>query len=311
MLAHLIVEIGVVTLLLAKSRYCGLFLVFMGWQQAVAAEKPAADQESQVHATAHLAADSARPSYPAKPFVYPNGARNAVSLTFDDGLASQVQFAVPLLEKYQVKATFYVLPFHVSQQVKAWREAAQSGQEIGNHTNAHTCTGNFHWLRKSNQGLEQVDLDFIRSDIERSQQYLQRTLGVTPKQFAFPCGNTFVGRGRQTQSYVPLVADMFETARTWNDETGNDPRYADFAQLTGLRMDGLSFSELRELLENERETDKWLVLAGHEVGSRGVMTTDLKALEQLIQYLQDPKNGYWLAPVGEVSSYIKQQRADN
>lgn len=250
-------------------------------------------------------------SYPTQRFPYPNGARNAVSLTFDDGLASQVQLGVPLLEKYQVRATFYVLPFHVSQQVKAWRAAAQAGQEIGNHTNAHTCTGNFHWLRKANQGLEQVDLDFIRSDIERAQQYIQRTLGVTPKQFAFPCGNTFVGRGRSVQSYVPLVAEMFDTARTWNNETANDPRYTDMAQVTALRMDGLTFSELRELLERARETDKWVVLAGHDIGNRGAMTTDVKALEQLLQYLQDPKNGYWLAPVGEVAPYIKQQRSEN
>lgn len=257
--------------------------------------------------------ESAAPalSYPKQRFIYPNGARNAVSLTFDDGLASQVQLGVPLLEKYQVRATFYVLPFHVSQQVKAWRAAAQAGQEIGNHTNAHTCTGNFHWLRKANQGLEQVDLDFIRSDIERAQQYIQRTLGVTPKQFAFPCGNTFVGRGRSVQSYVPLVADMFDTARTWNDETANDPRYTDVAQVTALRMDGLTFTELRELVEHERETDKWLVLAGHDIGNRGAMTTDVKALEQLLQYLQDPKNGYWLAPVGEVAAYIKQQRSES
>lgn len=283
-------------------------------QLALAGPAPVATaQESPAHATAHpeAAASGAVATYPKQPFNYPNAMRNAVSLTFDDGLASQVLVAIPLLEKYQVRATFYVLPFHVSQQVGAWRAAAQAGQEIGNHTNAHTCTGNFHWLRKSNQGLEQVDLDFIRSDIERAQQYIQRTLGVTPKQFAFPCGNTFVGRGRQVQSYVPLVADMFETARTWNDETANDPRYTDLAQVTALRMDGLSFSELRELLEHERETDKWLVLAGHEVGSRGAMTTDLKALEQLLQYLQDPKNGYWVAPVGEVAAYIKQQRADN
>lgn len=285
-----------------------LFVGALGCTQAFASAAKV-EQESPVHATAQR--NEVAVPYPKQRFSYPNAARYAVSLSFDDGLVSQVQLGVPLLEKYQVKATFYVLPFHVSKQVGAWRAAAQAGQEIGNHTNAHTCTGNFHWLRKANQGLEQVDLDFIRSDIERAQQYIQRTLGVTPKQFAFPCGNTFVGRGRSVQSYVPLVADMFETARTWNDETANDPRYTDFAQVTALRMDGLSFAELRELLERERETDKWLVLAGHEIGTRGAMTTDVKALEQLLQYLEDPKNGYWLAPVGEVAAFIKQQRAEN
>ena len=34
----------------------------------------------------------------------------AVSMTLDDGLRNQDEFAVPLLNKYGIKATFYVIP---------------------------------------------------------------------------------------------------------------------------------------------------------------------------------------------------------
>lgn len=63
---------------------------------------------------------------------------------------------------------------------------------------------------------------------------------------------------------------------------------------------------MRQLLEQYREQDKWLILVGHEVGVAGPYSTDLQALEQLIHYLQEAANGYWLAPVGEVASYIQQ-----
>ncbi len=241
-------------------------------------------------------------------FNYPDKNRNAVSISFDDGSASQVQLAVPLLERLGVKATFYLLPYHIRQQLPLWQQAVKNGHEIGNHTSSHTCTGNFRWLRNRDAGLEQVDLAFMQRDLQASQADLQRMLGVSPRHFAYPCGQTFVGRGRAVQSYVPLIAEQFTTGRTWNNETGNDPTYADFAQLTGLKIDGLTFNQMRQLLEQYREQDKWLILVGHEVGVAGPYSTDLQALEQLIHYLQDPANGYWLAPVGEVASYIRQQQ---
>lgn len=250
------------------------------------------------------------PAHAAKvAFDYPAGARNAVSLSFDDGSASQVQHAMPLLDRLGVSATFYVLPYHIRHQLSLWQQAVKSGHEIGNHTSSHTCTGNFRWLRNRDAGLEQVDLAFIQRDLQASQADLQRLLGVTPRHFAYPCGQTFVGRGKEVRSYVPLIAEHFVTGRTWHNETGNDPDYADFAQLSGIKIDGLNFEQLKELVEKHREQDKWLILVGHEVGVAGPYTTDLTALEQLIRYLQDPANGYWLAPVGEVATYITSQTA--
>ncbi len=242
-------------------------------------------------------------------FAYPAGARNAVSLSFDDGSASQVQLALPLLDRLGVSATFYVLPYHIRHQLSLWQQAVKSGHEIGNHTSSHTCTGNFRWLRNRNAGLEQVDLAFMQRDLQASQADIQRLLGVTPRHFAYPCGQTFVGRGKEVRSYVPLIAEHFVTGRTWHNETGNDPDYVDFAQLSGIKIDGLNFEQLKELVEQYREQDKWLILVGHEVGVAGPYTTDLQALEKLIRYLQDPANGFWLAPVGEVATYISSQVA--
>ena len=42
--------------------------------------------------------------------LWPHAISGAVSLTFDDGLASQIAHALPLLDSCEIKGTFYVNP---------------------------------------------------------------------------------------------------------------------------------------------------------------------------------------------------------
>lgn len=126
--------------------------------------------------------------------------------------------------------------------------------------------------------------------------------------FAYPCGQTFVGRGADTKSYIPVVASLFSSGRGWLDEGPNDPVFCDFAQLTGMEMDGKEFEEIRTIVENAKKNQQWVVLAGHEMGKSGNQTTHLSMLEKLIEYSRDPANGVWLAPVGTVGEYVKTMR---
>jgi peptidoglycan/xylan/chitin deacetylase (PgdA/CDA1 family) len=236
---------------------------------------------------------------------YPNNAKHAISLSFDDARKSQVDVGIPILNKHDVKATFYLMPYHMQGKEALWKAAAEKGHEIANHTSNHLCTGNFRWLRQQNKGLEQVDLDFLKEDIANAQQYIKKHTGVAPKGFAYPCGQTFVGRGKDVKSYVPLIAETFAYGRTWNDETANDPMYYDPAQIRAFSMDGKTFAEIKMYLELAKFENAWIVLAGHEVGKKGLYTVDEQALEQLLKYLKDPKNGFWLATVNQVHEYIQ------
>ena len=57
-------------------------------------------------AIAHFAHGAAADS--AAPFAWPNGARAAVSLGYDDAIDSQLDHAIPTLDKYGVKGTFFL-----------------------------------------------------------------------------------------------------------------------------------------------------------------------------------------------------------
>lgn len=239
-------------------------------------------------------------------FRWPAGKQLAVSLTFDDARTSQVDTGTALLDRYSVKATFYVVPSGVKQRREGWKKAVASGHEIGNHSLNHPCTGNFSWARQ--KALENYTLKQMRNELLAANDSIRQWLGITPEQFAYPCGQTFTGRGRHTKSYVPLVAKLFLTGRGWLSEGPNDPAFCDFAQLTGMEMDGKNFEQILPLLQQAKANGQWLVLAGHETGDSGLQTTRLSMLKRLIEYAQDPANGIWIAPVGTVAKYIQEQR---
>jgi len=237
---------------------------------------------------------------------WPAGKQLAVSLSFDDARMSQVDKGTALLDQYGVKATFYVVPGAVKERLEGWKKATASGHEIGNHSSNHPCTGNFPWARQ--KALEEYTLDQMRGELVECNKSIQALLGVKPEVFAYPCGQTFIGRGVDTKSYVPLVAELFLTGRGWLDEGPNNPAFCDFAQLTGMEMDEKNFDEILPLLESARKNKQWLVLAGHEMGDSGAQTTSLSMLKKLIEYAQDPANGIWLAPVGTVAKHIQLQK---
>ena len=239
-------------------------------------------------------------------FSWPDGKKVAVSLTFDDARPSQVAVGTELLDRYGVKATFYVLPGPVKEHLNGWKRAAAKGHEIGNHSLNHPCSGNFLWARE--KALENFTMDEMRSELVEANNQIEAMLGAKPTAFAYPCGQTFIGRGSATKSYIPLVADIFASGRGWLDEGPNDPSFCDFAQLTGMEMDGKDFDEILSLIKAAEKDGLWLVLAGHEMGTSGPQTTKLEMLEKLIAYAQDPAHNVWLAPVGTIGTYVEKHR---
>ncbi len=230
----------------------------------------------------------------------------AISLSFDDARLSQVDKGIPLLDKYHVKGTFYVSPDNLIERLNGWKQAVDNGHEIGNHTIVHPCSGNYPWA--NHKALENYTLLDMYLELDSASHIIEDLLGVTPVSFAYTCGHSFVGRGLQTRSYVPLIAAMFGTARTWMDNTTADPLFCDFAQLPGIELDGKSFAEIKERIETAKENGSWLILAGHEMSDAGRQTSRLSTLDSLCQYAMDPANGIWIDHVSAVGNYVRDQR---
>jgi len=240
---------------------------------------------------------------------WPEGKQAALSLTFDDARQSQVLTGTALLDSHNVKATFYVVPESMKPVLDGWKTAVSNGHEIGNHTLYHPCTGNFQW--RQDHALEDYTVAQMRAELIETNHQINQLLGVEAVSYAYTCGQKFVGHGTNTHSYIPVVADLFQSGRGFLDETANDRAYMDLAQLTGIESDGKDFEEIKPVLEQARENGGWVVLAGHEIGEGGRQTTRTAMLEELIAYAQDPANGIWLTTVKEIADYVEQQRSND
>jgi len=241
------------------------------------------------------------------PFRWPEGKRAALSLSFDDARPSQLDQGLPVLDAHGVKATFYVSPANMERRVDDWKAAAANGHEIANHTLTHPCSGNFRFAQ--NNALEDYTIEQIEADILGGTEAIERMIGVTPTTFAYPCGQKFVGRGEGVVSYVPLVAKHFIAGRGAFDESHNDPRSCDLAQLFGMAMDDEPFARLKALLDHAVEDDGgWLVLFGHDVGPQGArQVTRTDALDELCRYATDPATGIWTDTVEAVGRYVEER----
>lgn len=248
----------------------------------------------------------AQPVSAATATAWPAGARMALSLSFDDGRESQVTAGLPVFARHGAKVTLYVVPSAVERHLDGWKQAAAAGHEIGNHSLTHSCSGNFPFARQ--KALEEHSVVRMREELVAANRRITELLGVTPRSFAYPCGQTYVGRGTGTQSYVPVIAELFVSGRGWLDEAANDPGYVDLAQITGVEMDGKDFSQIQPLLDEARKTGAWLVLAGHDIGAGGRQTTRIAMLEELLAYARDPAQGIWLATVAEAAELVMKRQ---
>lgn len=239
-------------------------------------------------------------------FTWPEGKRAALSLSFDDARPSQVDAGTALFDRHEARVTFYLVPGAVEQRLEGWRHLAEQGHEMGGHSMYHPCSANFFWTRE--HALEEYTIEQMRAELTAADDRIEALLGVRPATYAYPCGQSFVGRGRGVESYVPLVAELYTAGRGWKDEAPNDPAYVDLPQATGIEMDGRDFSDLESLLDDAVAQGLWVVLAGHDIGEEGAQTTRVAMLEHLLAYAEDPANGIWIAPVATVARYIEEHR---
>jgi peptidoglycan-N-acetylglucosamine deacetylase len=243
-------------------------------------------------------------------FFWPGDKKMALSITFDDARISQIDSGgISILDKYDVKGTFYVSPENLAPQIDGWKKAIENGHEIGNHTTTHPCSVNFGWHGRKT--LENYSLTDIHNDINTANKIISEILGVQPLSFAYPCGQTFVGMGLDAKSYVPVISSMFESGRLYSTGTVN-PVFCDMAQLPSESLDNKSFDEILELIEYAGKRGQWLILTGHDVGE-GIETGDKlissqKTLEAICKYASDPSNGIWIDNVHNIASYINNKR---
>lgn len=110
------------------------------------------------------------------PYFCVDTSEKVVALTFDDGPNPEGTFAIlDLLERYNIKATFFVIGNRAEQYPALVQKIWQAGHQVGNHTWSHSIM-----MFKS--------ASFMRNEIEKTDNLL-RSLGYEDEIFFRPpCG---------------------------------------------------------------------------------------------------------------------------
>jgi peptidoglycan/xylan/chitin deacetylase (PgdA/CDA1 family) len=238
--------------------------------------------------------------------VWPGDKRVAVSLSFDDARDSQLDQGVPVLDACGAKGTFYLNAERASARAEEWRAAAARGHELGNHSLRHSCSGNFVWHVAN--VLENYTQEQMAEELLEANRQLAALFGDAPTTFAYPCGQTFVGRGVDRCSYVPVVARHFLAGRGFRDEYYNRPEFVDLAKVGGTEMDGVPYEQLVAHIERAAANRQWVVFVGHDVllDETRRQTVTPETLRRLCEYCLDPANGVWLETVATVAARVRE-----
>jgi len=237
--------------------------------------------------------------------VWPNGCLGAVSLTFDDGDSSQLARAVPLMRERALRGTFYVCPREQDYraQLAPWKELADRGHEIGNHSLSHTCSRNFS-RDPDAKGLERSTLEEIEADIVEAERRLQEVIPAEHRSFAYPCYQTDVGEGLTRQSYVPAVARHLVAGRA-TGEYGffNTPLNCDLHCLWCVGAEHRRGPEMVGFVERAARAGQWLIFAFHAIDGGRLGVAEYEFAE-LLDHLAANRSRIWTAPVAEIAAHL-------
>ncbi|WP_459501330.1 polysaccharide deacetylase family protein [Bacillus sp. C1] len=106
--------------------------------------------------------------------------QKVVALTFDDGPTKNVEQILPLLQKYNAKATFFVIGNELEKNLQIGQTIVQSGHQLGNHTYSHN-----RMVLKTPS--------FIKDEIEKTNALIRKTGYPDQIDFRPPNGKKLIG----------------------------------------------------------------------------------------------------------------------
>lgn len=242
-------------------------------------------------------------------FAWPNGAKAAICLTYDDGLASHINTVGPALKKYGLSATFYPTMASPSIQtdMEAWRQLAKAGHELGNHTLYHPC-------QKSQPGMDWVpewyDLDGyslpqLLGEVQIANTFLQALDDQISRSFAYPCGQFHAGG----QDYTKALKAHSSAARDASESQLPLPslQNIDLFHIPSWAPNGHDAKALIAYVEKVIEKQTMSSFTFHGIGAEH-MQVSVEAHETLLRYLIKNKDRIWVTTVEEAATYLRKHR---
>lgn len=244
--------------------------------------------------------------------------QSAASITFDDATYDQYLFAFPLLEKMNMKATFFLPAGLLEKEVwndhgtirklMSWEEAAliaSAGHEIGSHS-----------LNHRDMSLPGTDL---KEEFLQSKLLIEKSVPQTRVEtFCWP-------HWREPDGGYNEISQYYISARSGNglvsyylERKGGIPSHPP-ENMFGVNslgiMNDLTFSRFKDIAKEVSYRETWFVTSFHGIGKwaddeglkGGWSSIEVEKLQNILSYFQN--NDFWIETFGTVSKYIYERES--
>lgn len=217
-----------------------------------------------------------------------NNSKIAVSLSYDDALASQLDNALPALNKHNFKASFYLVPAAntVSSRLDEWRAVAQQGHELGNHSLFHPCSSSKagrEWVQPE-QDLAYYTPQRAINEVLLANTFLTAIDGKTQRTFTPPCFDTKASG----KDFIEPLKKHFVAIKGIDNNNGRSVLWA---------PSGVTGAQLIEYVKNVADEVTLINLLFHGIGGDHLQVSS-QAHEEFLAYLAANTETYY------VDSYI-------
>lgn len=212
-----------------------------------------------------------------------NGKAGAVSFTFDDNCASQIQYVLPSLKKRGINATFFVTGGFTGAKA-SWIQAALDGNELGNHTVSHNDLSS----------LDSADL--VKEIVGQAEALRALDPSVEAVTLAYPYCNANALVDRITDRENIIARTCGGSAQfPWTSKPSNWMRMTSF-----IVQDTASVAEALAGIDKAAANGNWFVTLDHGVGGDWMAITSGQADAMFDRAIARKA---WIAPYQTVAAY--------
>jgi peptidoglycan/xylan/chitin deacetylase (PgdA/CDA1 family) len=253
-------------------------------------------------AGAAAAGDTGQPEV----FRWPNGAKAAVALTYDDGIDVDLDHVAPDLEAAGLRGTFYVPGGSESlrKRLPEWRALAARGHELGNHALFHPCLrtvpqGGRDWVRPE-YALESYTIPRIVDELQAANTMMLALDGEAVRTLGYNCGDTTAGGS----SYVDAARPLFLAARIGEDRIVADVRALDPMLVPSWMVQGVSGEEMIAFVKKAVDAGGLAVFMFHGVGGGHSIDVSREAHQRLVGWLAANHEMVWTDTFRTVMQHV-------
>lgn len=211
-----------------------------------------------------------------------------VSVTFDDGWQSTIDSAQPVLDKYHIRTTQYVISQVAADNVTGYMDMSSiahlkaTGNEIGSHSLTH-C----------NQ--TQLQPTAIKNDAKQSKQILEKNNLGPVTSFAYPLG-------QYNETTQAIFTKEYPLVRS--SDSGYNDRYFDATDIHSMAvLSSTTTQQFQSWIDYAKRHHQWIVLVYHKVDGVGEYNITSAELDKQLSIVA--KSGLSILPLTEAANAIR------